>query len=282
MNSTAIRIVALVALAAMGCVPPPVRRVNRAALVPRLTPSLVDGAPMAQPVELAFGAASLAAARAPGPGDGDAALEVPGTQLAGSVRFRFADYASIGFGYAAGLDASAQPIRPHQAPVDGGDAVGIGTALTVAVPVAGGWSIGVDAGVVGWEVPWIEHSTCVANCPIDEPIDTTSEGRSVVMQGSFAVTPTYRQGDWTVFASATLKNQPTIAHKGTELGVDDVSGDVETGPGVWLGAIGLSAQVVGDLRVSAILYAPLERGPVATGPGLATMLTLPLGPRRAP
>ena len=64
--------------------------------------------------------------------------------------------------------------------------------------------------------------------------------------------------------------------------VDDVSGDVETGPGVWLGAIGLSAQVVGDLRVSAILYAPLERGPVATGPGLATMLTLPLGPRRAP
>jgi hypothetical protein len=126
MNSTAIRIVALVALAAMGCVPPPVRRVNRAALVPRLTPSLVDGAPMAQPVELAFGAASLAAARAPGPGDGDAALEVPGTQLAGSVRFRFADYASIGFGYAAGLDASAQPIRPHQAPVDGGDAVGSG------------------------------------------------------------------------------------------------------------------------------------------------------------
>jgi hypothetical protein len=124
MNSTAIRIVALVALAAMGCVPPPVRRVNRAALVPRLTPSLGDGAPMAQPVELAFGAASLAAARAPGPGDGDAALEVPGTQLAGSVRFRFADYASIGFGYAAGLDASAQPIRPHQAPVDGGDAVG--------------------------------------------------------------------------------------------------------------------------------------------------------------
>ena len=130
------------------------------------TVRFVDVAPMAQPVELAFGAASLAAARAPGPGDGDAALEVPGTQLAGSVRFRFADYASIGFGYAAGLDASAQPIRPHQAPVDGGDAVGIGTALTVAVPVAGGWSIGVDAGVVGWEVPWIEHSTCVANCPI--------------------------------------------------------------------------------------------------------------------
>jgi hypothetical protein len=114
MNSTAIRIVALVALAAMGCVPPPVRRVNRAALVPRLTPSLVDGAPMAQPVELAFGAASLAAARAPGPGDGDEALEVPGTQLAGSVRFRFADYASIGFGYAreAEVDAAEARIRP--------------------------------------------------------------------------------------------------------------------------------------------------------------------------
>jgi hypothetical protein len=118
MNGTPIRIVALLALVAAACVPPPVRRVNRAALVPRLTPSLGDGAPMAQPVELAFGAASLAAG-APGPGDGDAALEVPGTQLAGSVRFRFADYASIGFGYAAGLDASAQPIRPHQAPVDG-------------------------------------------------------------------------------------------------------------------------------------------------------------------
>ncbi|MBL8619865.1 MAG: hypothetical protein JNK64_01145 [Myxococcales bacterium] len=280
MNATAIRIVAIVALAAVGCVPPPVRRVNRAALVPRLTPTLVDGAPMAQPVELAFGATSLMAG-APGPGEGDAALEVPGTQLAGFARFRVADYASIAFGYAAGLDASARPIRPHQAPVDGGDAAGIGTALTVAVPVAPGWSVGVEAGVVGWEVPWIEHSTCVANCPIGAPIDTTSEGRSVVMQGSFAVTPTYRRGDWTVFASATIKNQPTIEHKGTELGVD-VSGDVEGGPGVWLGAVGLSAAVIGDLRVSAIVYAPLERGPVATGPSLATMLTLPLGPRRAP
>lgn len=280
MNPTVIRIVAVVALAAVGCVPPPVRRVNRAALVPRLTPSLVDGAPMAQPVELAFGAASLAAS-APGPGDGDAALEVPGTQLAGSIRFRFADYASIALGYAAGLDATAQPIRPHQAPVDGGDAVGVGATLTVAVPVAPGWSIGAEAGVLNWEVPWIEHSTCVANCPIGAPIDTTSEGRSVVMQGTFAVTPTYRRGDWTVFASATIKNQPTIEHKGTELGVD-VSGDVEGGPGVWLGAVGLSAPVIGDLRLSAILYAPLERGPVATGPSLATMLTLPLGPRRAP
>lgn len=280
MNSTAIRIVAGLAVAAVGCVPPPVRRVNRAALVPRLTPSLIDGAPMAQPVELAFGAASLAASAA-GPGEGDAALEVPGTQLAGSLRFRFADYASIAFGYAAGLDATARPIRPNQAPVDGGDAVGVGTALTVAVPLAAGWSIGVEAGAVGWEVPWIEHSTCVANCPIDAPIDTTSEGRSVVMQGTFAVTPTYRNGDWTVFASATIKNQPTIEHKGTELGVD-TTGDVEGGPGVWLGAVGLSAPVIGDLRVSAILYAPLERGPVATGPTLATMLTLPLGPRRAP
>lgn len=280
MNSTAVRIVAGLAVAATACVPPPVRRVNRAALVPRLTPSLVDGAPMAQPVELAFGATSLLAG-APGPGDGDAALEVPGTQLAGFARLRLADYASIALGYAAGLDATAQPIRPHQAPVDGGDAVGIGTTLTVAVPVAPGWSIGAEAGVISWEVPWIEHSTCVANCPIGAPIDTTSEGRSVVMQGSFAVTPTYRRGDWTVFASATIKNQPTIAHKGTELGVD-VSGDVEGGPGVWLGAVGLSAPVVGDLRVSAILYAPLERGPVATGPSLATMLTLPLGPRRAP
>ena len=184
-------------------------------------------------------------------------------------------------GYAAGLDATARPIRPHQAPVDGGDAVGVGTALTLAVPVAPGWSIGVEAGVVGWELPWIEHSTCVANCPIGEPLDTTSEGRSVVMQGSFALTPTFRRGDWTVFASATIKNQPTIEHKDTEYGVD-VSGDVEGGPGVWLGAVGLSARLVGDLRVSAILYAPLERGPVATGPSLATMLTLPLGPRRAP
>ncbi|MBK7073259.1 MAG: hypothetical protein IPH44_13240 [Myxococcales bacterium] len=280
MTLSAIRVVVVVALVATACVPPPVRRVNRAALVPRLTPSLVDGAPMAQPFELAVGAASLAAS-APGPGEGDAALEVPGTQLAGSLRVRFADYASIALGYAAGLDATARPIRPHQAPVDGGDAVGVGTALTLAVPVAPGWSIGVEAGVVGWELPWIEHSTCVANCPIGEPLDTTSEGRSVVMQGSFALTPTFRRGDWTVFASATIKNQPTIEHKDTEYGVD-VSGDVEGGPGVWLGAVGLSARLVGDLRVSAILYAPLERGPVATGPSLATMLTLPLGPRRAP
>lgn len=280
MTRAAIRFAALLALVASACVPPPVRRVNRAALVPRLTPSLVDGAPMAQPVELAFGATSLMAG-APGPGDDEAALEVPGTQLAGFARFRLADYGSVTFGYAQGLDASSRPIRPYQAPVDGGDTIGIGTALTVAVPVAPGWSIGAEAGVVNWEVPWVEHSTCVANCPLGEPLETTTAGRSVVMQGSFAVTPTYRRGDWTVFASATIKHQPTIEHKGTELGVD-VSGDVEGGPGVWLGAVGLSARLVGDLRVSAILYAPLERGPVATGPSLATMLTLPLGRRRAP
>ena len=179
---------------------------------------------------------SSAASPSPGPGALAARLAAPTASSKGCA----IGAPSTRLGVSRGTSA-ARPIRPHQAPVDGGDAVGVGTALTLAVPVAPGWSIGVEAGVVGWELPWIEHSTCVANCPIGEPLDTTSEGRSVVMQGSFALTPTFRRGDWTVFASATIKNQPTIEHKDTEYGVD-VSGDVEGGPGVWLGAVGLSAR----------------------------------------
>ena len=97
-----------------------VNRVNRAALVPHMTPTLRSGSPMETPAEISLGASSLAHSTLSS-SDDSAAVEVPGTQAEGAMRVRLGRQVALGLLYAEGFDTGAKPIDKTQPPVESGN-----------------------------------------------------------------------------------------------------------------------------------------------------------------
>ena len=81
---------------------------NRAALVPRSTPRMTTGQPLAGKGQLGLGASSVAHFGKPGVGDPNAGIEIPGTQLHGDLRARLGEMVSFGILYENGLDQGAK------------------------------------------------------------------------------------------------------------------------------------------------------------------------------
>ena len=186
-----------------------VNRVNRAALVPHMTPTLRSGAPMETPGEIAIGASSLAHSTL-GSSDDTAAVEVPGTQAEGNMRLRVGQHVALGLIYAEGFDAGAKKIKDAQPDVDGGNVRGWGFTLAGSIPTGSPqWTVGINSELLFWSVPWIEYSTCVMNCGGFQWTVMT-EDRATISQLAVGVVPTYRAGKMNVWGGLTFRNHPTI------------------------------------------------------------------------
>ncbi len=254
-----------------------VNRVNRAALVPHMTPTLRSGAPMETPAELAIGASSLAHTTL-GASDDTAAVEIPGTQAEGAMRLRVGQHVALGLIYAEGFDAGAKQIKETQAPVDSGNTRGYGFTLTGMIPTSNPrWHVGVNSELVFWSVPYVEYSTCVMNCG-GSNWTFVEEGRASVSQLAIGVVPTYTTGTWNLWGGLTLRNHPTIEQKGTEVGVD-LGDDVEEGSFNTVLSAGADVELGGGFRAGLTIYQIVQGQPATYGPSVAAMLTIPLGRR---
>lgn len=257
-----------------------VNRVNRAALVPHMTPTLKSGAPMETPGEFSIGASSLAHTTL-GSTDDTAAVEVPGTQARGDMRLRVGQHVALGLLYEEGFDAGAKKSKEAQPDVDAGNTRGFGFSLAGAIPTSNPRvSVGINTELVFWSVPWIEYSTCVQNCGGFQWTVMT-EDRASVSQIALGIVPTYSTGKMNVWGGVTFRNHPTIEQKGTEVGVD-ISDEVEEGSFNTVISAGADIELGGGFRAGATLYQVVQGEPAKYGPSLAVMMTIPLGRKDTP
>ncbi len=265
--------VVLVLGLAAGC---NVNRVNRAALVPHMTPTLRSGAPMQTPAEISLGASSIAHTKL-GSSDDQAAVEVPGLQAEGAMRVRLGR-ASLGLIYAEGFDAGAKPIDDNQPPVEAGNTRGYGFTVSGAIPAGDPrWHVGVNAELINWSVPYVEYSTCVQNCG-GANWTFMEEGRASVSQFALGILPTYDGGTWNAWGGLTFRNHPTIEQKGVEVGLD-FEDEVEEGEFNTVLSAGIDFELGGGFRAGVTAYQVVHGAPASYGPGFAAMITIPLGHR---
>ena len=256
---------------------------NRAALVPRPTPRMHSGAPLAGRGELSVGASSVASFGDPGVGDPNAGVEIPATQLHGDARLRLGDIVALGFLYENGLDAGAKPLKSTQPPVDGGNVQGIGISVDVHIPTSNPQlhiGLGVDA--IVWSVPYVEYFTCAMN-EACFPYQVQTHGSDNVDTFAASLTPTYKASDTvTLFGGLTLRNHPTIDQKGMETDPLLFSPQVESGPAQVVLSGGVELTLAGGaILASAVAYWDSSQSIAKYTPGLGMLLSVPLG-RRTP
>ncbi len=257
-----------------------VNRVNRAALVPHMTPTLRNGAPMETPGEITIGASSLAHTTL-GSTDDTAAVEVPGTQAEGNMRLRVGQHVALGLLYAEGFDSTAKKIKETQPDVEGGNVRGWGFTLAGMIPTSNpNLTVGINSELVFWSVPWIEYSTCVMNCG-GVQWTVVREDRASISQLAVGVVPTFRSGNMTFWGGLSFRNHPTIEQKGTEVGVD-IGDDVEEGSFNTVLSAGGDLELGGGFRAGLTIYQVVHGLPAKYGPSLAATLTIPLGRRDTP
>ncbi|HEU4615706.1 MAG TPA: hypothetical protein VFS15_26605 [Kofleriaceae bacterium] len=275
----------LLVITAVGCVPPPVYRVQRTARVPHPAAPLRTGEPLDGPVELSLGASSVGDLAAPRLVDKQASIEVPREQMRGELRIRLGRRGARGelapiFETAA--PSSMQPLDPTQAPVESGAPTGFGLAGRYSIDTgAPGFSIGVGLEAMSWQIPYVEYRTCVEFCeengaPAMQVLHGT-EGASTL---GASLTPTYRHGDVAVFATAYTRRHPTIVRKGTELYAMDYDQDVDSGNYNWIVSAGIEYRLP-VVSLMATVQQDLTRDPVAYAPsfGFSVAVRVPDPPQ---
>lgn len=260
----------------VGCVPPPVYRVQRTARVPRPAAPLRTGEALAGPVELSFGASSIGDVRSPRLVDDEASLEVADQQYRGEARFRLgrAELAPI-FEYAGGN--SMRALDRTQAPVGEGSVNGLGGAVRYSIDASEGFSFGIGLEAMNWEIPYVEYRTCVEYCEENNaPQMQVRHGVENVASWAFSFTPTYRRGPIAIFAGAYMRQHPTIERKGTELFQEERDEDVAVGPNNWLLHAGVEWRLP-YVSVLAQVQQTITRDPIWYGPsfGFAIAARLP-------
>ena len=254
---------------------------NRSALVPRATPRMSGGHPLAGKGQLTLGASSLAHLGAPEAGDPNAGIEIPGTQLFGSLRGQVNDTFSVGLLYENGLDAGAKPLKSTQPPVEGGNVQGYGVSTDVSIRTPDPrLRVGLGFDLMVWSVPYVEYLSCAAGQDCF-PYSIQNEGSDLVETFAASVTPSYRVRDGlTVFGGLTLRQHPTLRQKGVEQEplLDDV--EIQSGPGNLLISGGVELALGdGAVLATAIAYWDVSREPARYGPGVAVLLSIPFGKR---
>jgi hypothetical protein len=249
---------------------------NRAALVPRATPRMSTGQPLAGKAQLSLGASSVAHLGDPSAGDQTAGLEVPGTQLFGSLSAKLTEGFSMGFFHERGLAKGSRALHADQPPVESDSVGGYGVSVDLSIPTGDPrFHIGLGLDAMLWLVPYVEYRIGTSFTDVDYGSDSV---------GTLAasVTPSFRATDAvTVFGGVTLRQHPTLDQKGTVVIDPGLSGtDVESGPANVIVSGGVEVSLAdGTLLASAMAYMDVSRDPVKYGPGAALMLSIPLGKR---
>lgn len=251
--------------------------INRAAFVPHATPVATNGQSLTAPVEMSLGASSATDLRAPASGDPNSGAEVPNTQLRGAFALRINPIASIAFGCESAPSSSANKIRPSQPSIDGGSVTGCGPSLSLSIPTSDPhWRIGLSTELTVWSIPWIAYSTCIdGDSGCVEGYTTVDSGNDDVATIALGLIPSYRNGRWTVYGGLTVRNHPTVTEKSVQTGTA-TDGDVQAGPANLIASAGAELDL-DSVRLALLLQQDLTRDPVAYGPSLGAMLTVPLG-----
>ncbi|MBA3394963.1 MAG: hypothetical protein H0T89_20115 [Deltaproteobacteria bacterium] len=271
-------VASLVASGALaGCFPPPpVYRVQRSARVFHPTVPLRTGQALTGPVELSFGASNVGDTQKPRPGDAGAGIEVPRHQVRGELRMRVGVNGEVAAIHERSIGSRMYKLDDTQAEIEDGAAIGSGGSLRYAVVSADRkLALGLDLEVMLWQLPYVEHRTCVENCPEYEPTSTVEHDRASQATVGFGLTPSYRDGRWTVFGGVFARNHPTIDRKGTELTTENDE-DLEGGRRNVLVHAGFAVRL-GPVSALVLVNQNLTQDPVHYGPGvgLALSATLP-------
>lgn len=251
---------------------------HRAALVPHATAIPYDGQPVDATGQLGIGATNIADPVAPGTSDPAAGDSIPTTQLRSDLAARLGSNAFLGAVYEEGLAAGQHAVTSTQPPVPGGDVRGYGFAFGISAPIWSDprWRIGLSTEVMFWSIPWIQYTSCVTSCVAGT--DETS-GRDVVPRLSFAITPSFRTGRWTVFGSLSASNQPTVTET-IETNDPIPDANVQFGDFNATLALGVEYEFMPQLRGMLIAQETVTDNPIAYWPSLAAMIRIPLDPDR--
>jgi hypothetical protein len=268
----------LIPAALVGCVPPPVYRVQRTARVPHPAAPLRTGEPLAGPIELSVGASSIGEATQPELVDRDASIEVAREQMRAELRIRLGKRGEITPIYEAANAGSMFALDKTQAPVEHGAPTGIGLATRYSFATgAPGLSFGVGVEVMSWQIPYVEYRTCVELCEENgAPSMQINHGYEGVNTLGLSLTPTYRHGNLALFGGAYTRRHPTIARKGTELYSMDYDRDVDSGRYNWMVNAGAEYRLP-IVSLMATVQQNLTRDPVQYGPsfGFAIAFRVP-------
>ncbi len=273
----AIRFVAALGLAPACLPPPPVYKVQRTARVPHPAAPLRSGAPLAGPVELSVGTSSVLETRAPRLADPQASVEVPSVQLRGELRFRLGTYGELDLIHDHAIESTMHALDHSQAAVQDDPVFSVGMGLRYAVHSRDlpHLFLGLGVEVLGWNTPYVEYRSCVANCD-GVPLQETSRGEDMLGAFAWSITPTYRDGALTVFGGIYAAPHPTIVRKGTEYSAVDYDSELESGAYNYVVHAGLE-YALGPVSVLAQVQDDLTRAPVWYGPsfGFAVALHAP-------
>jgi hypothetical protein len=251
---------------------------NRAALVPHATPRMTTGQPLSGRALFSAGASSIAHLGDPQKGDTpNQGIEIPGTQFFGSLKGGIGDIFSFGLLYENGLDKGAKKINSSQPDVDNGNVQGWGMSLDFVIPIDERFKIGVGVDAMLWSCPYQEFSTTAGG-----QITIEQSGTDTVSALAGSITPSYKiDKDVVLFGGLTVRNHPTIDQKGMGTTLDSV--EVDSGPGNYIVSAGVEGSVAnGSLLLSAMAYYDISRDPAKYGPGMAAMISVPLGKKHPP
>jgi hypothetical protein len=266
----------LALLGAAACTP---YNVHRAALGPHPEPVLYSAEPSEGIAEIGLGASSIAHTTHVKKGNAETAVESPGTQVRGDLRFQVSDRLALGLAYSNGLAATAQKPEESQPDVDNGNVEGYGFLADVSIPTNNPnlW-VGLHVDMTIWSVPWVEYSSST-----DPGIPWVIERHGSDSVGTFAfgVTPSYKAGRITWFGGLTAREHPTIQEKDIEV-VVDLDADVKSGPFNFIVSAGLEAQLASQVKGSLVVYQDITQDPNIYGPAIGAMVIIPLGQRHKP
>jgi hypothetical protein len=277
LNVAAMRIAALL-MVLVGCVPPPVYRVQRTARVPHIAAPMRTGEPLDGPIELSVAGSTIGAVMQPELADKQAAVEVAREQVRTELRIRLGKRGELTPIYERAIEDTMVRLDATQAPVSQGTPQGYGLAARYSIETSvPEFSLGFGVEAMAWEIPYVEYRTCVSYCEENgAPMMQINHGRETVSSLGLSLAPTYRTGPLALFVNAYTRRHPTIVRKGTELYAQDYDRDVDGGEYNFLVGAGIEYRL-SFASLMATVQQDLTADPVAYGPsfGLAIAWRVP-------
>jgi hypothetical protein len=250
---------------------------HRAALVPHPTPIATTGQPQSTLAKFTIGAPVLGDLSSPTAATTPAAgIGVPTRHLRGALSFAPTENLTISLVHEQGLRGSATNISRSIPELPDKNTFGFGFGVAYSMRTGEpGLRIGLVTEVMTWQSQWVAYTS------------DTSDGNTVVQRGSSgvatfgaAVTPSYRVGDITLFAGATVRNHPTLDEKVQQQGFSSPP-EVQTGSANVTIAAGVAYQH-DRFEVGVDIHQTVTKDPVDYGPSIGLWFAVGGGEKRKP
>lgn len=205
----------------------------------------------------------------------NAGLYVARHNLGLDVRSALSRSVDFGFHLDTALLRGAMPIADKPArPPYGDHASGAGVSLNASADLPGTWRLGFafDLGFVS--VPYFEEGRCIRNCTSN--LWYEEAGHHEVWNTAMSLSPSYRDGPFTAYATFTARNHPTNTKAGTQTSsqnMEDDSDEVRRGPAYLVVGTGVE-YAVGSARLGAQISWPASTSVADYGPVLGVTVGL--------